>query len=121
MLTTRPPVGAVREGSGRGLVRRRDPVHDGLAERGRHDLQPDRKADPPSSAARPDGTDSAAVPARFVGIVARSLRYMASGSSTLSPIGNAVVGVAGETSTSACSNAAAKSREISVRTFCACP
>jgi len=58
---------------------------------------------------------------KLVGIVARSLRYMASGSSILSPIGNAVVGVAGETSTSAWLNAAAKSREISVRTFCACP
>ena len=61
------------------------------------------------------------MPARLVGIVQTSLRYMASGSAILSPIGNAVVGVVGETSTSACSNAAAKSREISVRTFCACP
>ena len=75
----------------------------------------------PSSSASPHGTDIAAMPARFVGIVARSLRYIASGSSTLSPIGNAVVGAVGETSTSACSNAAAKSRAISVRTFCACP
>jgi hypothetical protein len=37
------------------------------------------------------------------------------------PNGNATNGVVGEISTSACSNAAAKSREISVRTFCACP
>ena len=54
-------------------------------------------------------------------MVARSLRYIASGSSTFSPSLNAVVGAVGETSTSACSNAASKSREISVRTFCACP
>jgi hypothetical protein len=63
----------------------------------------------------------AAVPARLVGIDAMSLRYMASGSSTFSPIGNAVVGAVGETSTSATSKAAAKSRAINVRTFCACP
>ncbi len=54
-------------------------------------------------------------------MVARSLRYIASGSSTLSPIGNAVVGVVGETSTSAVANALSKSRLMSVRTFCACP
>ena len=47
--------------------------------------------------------------------------YMASGSSTFSPIGNAVTGVDGETSTSTASNAAAKSRLISVRTFWAEP
>ena len=50
-----------------------------------------------------------------------SLRYIASGSSTFSPSWNAVVGAVGETSTSACSNAASKSRLISVRTFCAWP
>ena len=54
-------------------------------------------------------------------MVARSLRYIAIGSSTLSPIGNAVVGAVGETSTSACSKAPAKSCEIRVRTFCAWP
>ena len=54
-------------------------------------------------------------------MVAMSLRYIASGSSSFSPIRNAVVGAVGETSTSACSNAAAKSRWIRVRTFCACP
>ena len=69
----------------------------------------------PSSAARPHGTESAALPARFDGIVQRSARYIASGSSVRSPIGNAVVGVVGETSTSHVSNAAVKSRTISVR------
>src|SRR5699024_7758432 len=48
-------------------------------------------------------------------------RYMATGSATLSPRGNAVVGVVGETSTSTFSYAASKSRAISVRIFCACP
>ena len=63
----------------------------------------------------------AALPARLDGIVHRSARYIAIGSSTRSPIGNAVVGVVGETSTSTCWNAASKSRVISVRTFCAWP
>ena len=54
-------------------------------------------------------------------MVATSLRYMASGSSSLAPSGKAVVGAVGETSRSACSKAAAKSRWISVRTFCALP
>ena len=106
-------------GVARGLVRRADPVHPLLAQRRGHDLQPDRQTVLRRRART--ARDIAAMPARFVGIVARSLRYMASGSSTLSPIGNAVVGVVGETSTSACSNAASKSRVISVRTFCACP
>ena len=55
------------------------------------------------------------------GIVSRSQRYIASGSAALSPIGNATVGEVGETSTSKRSNAAACSRTISVRTFCAWP
>jgi hypothetical protein len=54
-------------------------------------------------------------------MVARSLRYIASGSSTFSPSRNAVVGAVGLTSTSAFSNAASKSRVIRVRTFCAWP
>lgn len=62
-----------------------------------------------------------AFPARFVGMVHRSARYIDIGSSTRSPIRNAVVGVVGETSTSARANAASKSRMISVRTFCAWP
>ena len=60
-------------------------------------------------------------PARLAGMVAMSLRYIAIGSSSFSPSRNAVVGAVGETSTSACSNAASKSRAISVRTFCAWP
>ena len=75
----------------------------------------------PSSGASPHGSDSAALPARFDGIVHRSARYMAIGSSARSPIGNAVVGVVGEISTSTCSNAASKSRVMSVRTCWALP
>ena len=61
------------------------------------------------------------MPARFAGMVATSLRYIASGSSMRSPSLNGVVGAVGETSTSAFSKAAAKSRWMSVRTFCAEP
>ena len=53
-----------------------------------------------SSGDNPDGTDIPQWPARFSGSVHRSNRYIASGSSTFSPNGNAVVGVAGDTSTS---------------------
>ena len=67
------------------------------------------------------GTDIAQLPARLTGMVAMSFKYIAKGSSTFSPILKAVVGVVGETSTSTVSNAAAKSREINVRTFCAWP
>jgi hypothetical protein len=63
----------------------------------------------------------AGVPASDAGSVHRSFTYIAIGSSTRSPMPNATKGDDGETSTSACSNAAAKSREIRVRTFCACP
>ena len=75
----------------------------------------------PSSGASPHGTDSAALPARSEGIVHRSATYMAMGSSTRSPIGNAVVGVVGETSTSTWPNALSKSLMISVLTCCALP
>jgi hypothetical protein len=51
----------------------------------------------------------------------RSATYMASGSSTRSPSGNAVVGVVGDTSTSTCSNAASKSLMMRVRTCWALP
>ena len=54
-------------------------------------------------------------------IVATSLRYIASGSSSFSPSLNAVVGAVGEISTSALANAASKSRWIRVRTFWAEP
>ena len=60
-------------------------------------------------------------PARFAGIVATSLRYIASGSSSFSPSLNAVVGAVGVASTSTFANAASKSRCTSVRTFCALP
>ena len=50
-----------------------------------------------------------------------SFMYMASGSSIFSPNLNAVEGLVGEISTSACSNALLKSWMISVRTFCAEP
>ena len=60
-------------------------------------------------------------PYRFVGIVNRSARYIWYGSAVRDPIGNATNGVVGEISASTCSNAAVKSRVISVRTFCACP
>ena len=80
-----------------------------------------KPAGSPSSSARPLGTEMPGTPARLAGIVATSLRYIASGSSSLAPSLNAVVGAVGLTSTSACSNAASKSRLISVRTFCAWP
>ncbi len=54
-------------------------------------------------------------------MVATSLRYMAIGSSSLSPNRNAVVGAVGDTSTSTCAKAASKSRCTSVRTFWALP
>ena len=75
----------------------------------------------PSSGASPHGTEIAALPARSEGIVHRSARYIAIGSSARSPIGNAVVGVAGDTSTSTWPKAASKSLMISVRTCCALP
>ena len=75
----------------------------------------------PSSGASPIGRLSPGTPARFAGIVVRSFRYIASGSSMRSPIRNAVVGAAGLTSTSAFSKAEAKSRWISVRTLWALP
>jgi hypothetical protein len=73
------------------------------------------------SGASPIGTEIAAFPARLDGIVHRSARYIAMGSSARSPMSNAVVGVGGEMSTSTCPNAASKSLMISVRTCCALP
>ena len=75
----------------------------------------------PSSSASPLGTEMPGTPARLAGMVARSLRYIATGSSSFSPSLNAVVGAVGETSTSAFANAASKSRLINVRTFWAWP
>ncbi len=54
-------------------------------------------------------------------MVATSLRYIAIGSSSLSPKRNAVVGAVGLTSTSAWAKQSAKSRWTRVRTFCALP
>ena len=53
-----------------------------------------------SSADSPEGTDIAQCPARLVGNVHRSERYMASGSPTFSPNFHGVNGLVGETSTS---------------------
>src|SRR5215472_4321263 len=75
----------------------------------------------PFSGASPIGTEIAALPARLDGIVHRSARYIAIGSSARSPISNAVVGVAGDTSTSTCPNPPSKPLMISVRTCCALP
>ncbi len=75
----------------------------------------------PSSSARPPGRDRPGTPAMFAGMVATSLRYIASGSLSFSPSLNAVVGAVGEISTSAFSKAASKSRWIRVRTFWAEP
>ena len=75
----------------------------------------------PSSGASPHGTEMAALPARSDGIVHRSARYIAIGSSARSPMPNAVVGVDGDTSTSTWPNAWSKSLMISVRTCWALP
>ena len=55
------------------------------------------------------------------GIVSRSAAYMASGFSVRAPSSKATVGEVGLTSTSNCSNAAACSSRITVRTFWAWP
>ncbi len=71
----------------------------------------------PSSSAKPEGTDIPPMPAKLVGIVAMSLRYIAIGSLAFSPILKAVVGAVGDTRTSAFPKALSKSREMRVRTF----
>ena len=98
------------------LQRGADPVEPVVGQRRRHDLQADRQA---VLGGQPDRDRAPALPARLDGMVHRSLRYIAIGSSTFSPSRNAVIGVDGETSTSTWANAASKSRLISVRTFCA--
>src|SRR5947208_390999 len=60
-------------------------------------------------------------PAMCGGIVSTSARYIASGFSVFSPSLNATVGDVGLNRTSNRSNAAANSRPITVRTFCAWP
>ena len=67
----------------------------------------------------PQGTLMAGRPARFTGIVSRSARYIASGSSACAPLRKAVVGAVGVSSTSTDWKAASKSRRIKVRTCCA--
>src|SRR5699024_3628865 len=74
-----------------------------------------------SPSAIPLGRESAGSPARLTGIVAKSPRYIASGSSTRSPSLNAVVAAVGETSTSTFAKASAKSRCTRVRTRWALP
>ena len=58
-------------------------------------------------------------PARLTVTVNTSFKYMDTGSSVLAPTAKAGDGVAGVSSTSQRWNASAKSRAISVRTFCA--
>src|SRR5712671_4387146 len=71
-------------------------------------------------ASKPQGIDSAGSPASGAGMVKMSFRYICTGSSDLAPMANAVVGAVGPRMTSQRPNAAAKSRAISLRTFCAC-
>ena len=61
------------------------------------------------------------MPASDIGTVQKSFRYIASGSSVLAPSGKATLGAVGVTTKSNRSQAASKSRLISVRTFCARP
>ncbi len=73
----------------------------------------------PLAASRPQGTDRPGSAARLQVMVNTSARYIWSGSSTFSPSLNATVGATGPATTSHDSNAASKSRRMSVRTFCA--
>ena len=59
----------------------------------------------PPTLTKPAGTDMPGRPAMFTGSVNTSFRYIAIGSSTFSPIRNAVVGEVGETRTSKSANA----------------
>src|SRR5262249_32756655 len=69
---------------------------------------------------KPAGTETPGSPARFVGIVKTSFRYICSGSSR-SPNLNATPGVVGAAITSTRSKAWRKSRRTSVLTRCALP
>ena len=60
-------------------------------------------------------------PAMQDGMVSRSLRYIASGLPTFSPIGNATVGLVGDAITSKLLKTSSCSWRIIVRTFCAVP
>src|SRR5581483_8584666 len=70
---------------------------------------------------RPHGMLRPGRPAMHDGIVSRSFMYIASGSCTFAPSGNATVGLVGESSTSNRRNSSSCSRLITVRTFCAVP
>ena len=74
-----------------------------------------------SPSASPLGIETAGMPARLMGTAQKSLRYIASGSSSLAPSSKATVGLVGVTTKSTSSQARAKSRLISVRTFWARP
>src|SRR4029450_8704586 len=74
-----------------------------------------------SPSERRHGIERPGRPAMFGGIVSTSARYIASALSVFSPSLNATVGEVGLTRRSKCSNASANSREMTVRTFCACP
>ena len=69
---------------------------------------------------KPAGTDEAQTPASEDGIVKRSFRYIVSGSCSSLNL-NAGVGAQGERSASHFPKASAKSRVMSVLTFCARP
>ena len=61
----------------------------------------------------------AGMPARLTGIVQTSDRYIEYGSAIRSPSRKATVGEVGDSRKSTFAKASAKSRRISVRTFCA--
>ena len=65
----------------------------------------------------PHGIESPGRPARLDGIVSRSAAYIASGLAVRAPSSKATVGEVGLTSRSNCSNAAACSSRMTVRTF----
>ena len=116
-VTPPPPAAAAAPGRTRAPARSRGRRQQAvLGEGGADDLEADRQ---PSS--RPHGIDRPGRPARLTGSVKMSFAYIASGSSSFSPIGNATDGAVGRSSASSRSNASAKSRRISVRTRCACP
>ena len=70
---------------------------------------------------RPAGIEMAGMPASDIGTAQKSLRYIASGSSSLAPSSKATVGLVGVTTKSKRSKAALKSSAIFVRTRCARP
>ncbi len=83
-----------------------------LVEGAADDLQPSGSP----STDNPAGTEIAGKPARFAGTVNTSFRYIAIGSSLLSPIAKAAEGAVGAKMQSTRAKAAAKSCAISVRT-----